>query len=320
MKNDGAIDSLADRSLLKLSGWGKLNSGLKGSILIAATLLIFYFLFRQIDLASVLSLLSGVPAMVWAGAAFITFSFPVISAYRWRFVLRTLGFDVPAVRCMLIIIGIWPLSSISPSKAGDLLKALSLRDSIRPAIVAGSVITERLIDVLTLALLALTGGVVFEDIRIIAVGAAATGAVAFVFLVAAFQIRLPVGPKLQGIIDDLFRSLRILRSRPGLLAAILALTAANWIATIVQTKLLFYGVGASVPLGFTATALPVAIFAGLLPITLAGMATRDGAMVVLFASFATAPQALAAAILYSFFGYWLLAVAGIPFIKKALKL
>lgn len=320
MKNNGVVEALADGSLLKLSGWGKLNSGIRGSILIAATLLIFYFLFRQIDVASVLHLLSGVPPEVWAGAALITFSFPVISAYRWRIVLRTLGFDVPVSRCMLIIIGIWPLSSISPSKAGDLLKALSLRDSIRPAIVAGGVITERLIDVLALALLALTGGVVFEDIRIIAVGAAATGGVGFIFLVAAFGIRLPVGPKIQAIIDDLFRSLKTLRSRPGLLAAILALTAANWIATIVQTKLLFFGVGASVPLGFTATALPVAIFAGLLPITLAGMATRDSAMVILFASFATAPQALAAAILYSFFGYWLLAVAGIPFIKKALNL
>jgi hypothetical protein len=50
------------------------------------------------------------------------------------------------------------------------------------------------------------------------------------------------------------------------------------------------------------------------------MATRDSAMVVLFSAFASSSQALAAGILYSFFGYWLLAVAGIPFIRKALNL
>ena len=86
----------------------------------------------------------------------------------------------------------------------------------------------------------------------------------------------------------------------------------------VQTKLLFDGVGVGVPLGFTAAALPVAIFVGLLPITCGGMGTRDSAIAVLFAEFATAPQALAVALLYSFFGYWLLAVVGIPFVKKAI--
>ncbi|MFZ2445013.1 MAG: lysylphosphatidylglycerol synthase transmembrane domain-containing protein [Syntrophobacteraceae bacterium] len=319
-ENGVNVDTRPDGSLLKLSGWGKAKSAIRGLVLIAVTLLIFCLLFRQIDLDSVLELLAGVPPLVWVSATLLTFSFPIISALRWRLVLRTMGFDVPVARCLLIIIGIWPLSAISPSKAGDLLKAVSLRNEIRPAIVAGGVLAERVLDVLTLALLALGGGLVLGDVRIIAVGALATGGISVIILIAHLKIKLPGGPKLRATLEDLFRTLTTLRSKPGLFAGILALTAANWIATIVQTKVLFLGVGADVPLGFTATALPVAIFAGLLPITFAGMATRDSAMVVLFAAFATAPQALATGILYSFFGYWLLAVAGIPFIKRALNL
>ena len=89
---------------------------------------------------------------------------------------------------------------------------------------------------------------------------------------------------------------------------------------LILTRILFGGVNAAVPLGFTATALPIAIFAGLIPITLGGMGTRDTAMVVLFAAYASSSQALAVALLYSFFGYWLLAVVGIPYIRKALNL
>ncbi len=314
------LEARAGESLLGLSGWGRLKSAVRGVLLVAATALIFYLLFRRIDIKSVMRLLSGVPPLVWLGAALITFSFPVVSALRWRLVLRTLGFDIPLARCLLIIVGIWPLSAISPSKAGDLLKAVSLRDRIRPAVVAGSVLTERVLDVLTLAFCALAGGAVFGDIRMAAVGGLAVGGILCILLIGFLGVRLPVGPKIQSTVEDLFRSLKVLCSHPGPFGGIVALTALNWLSTFVQTKLLFYGVGVSVPLGFTAAALPVAIFAGLLPITIAGMATRDSAMVVLFSAFASSSQALATGILYSFFGYWLFAVVGIPFIRKALKL
>jgi hypothetical protein len=89
---------------------------------------------------------------------------------------------------------------------------------------------------------------------------------------------------------------------------------------MVQTKLLFGGVGAVVPLGFTVAALPVVLFVGLLPITFAGMGTRDSAMLVMFFAYATQAQILAVGLLYTFFGYWLLALVGFPFVKKALQL
>lgn len=113
---------------------------------------------------------------------------------------------------------------------------------------------------------------------------------------------------------------RSLGTSPGLLGGFLLLTALNWFASMVQTKLLFGGVGAVVPLGFTVAALPVVLFVGLLPITFAGMGTRDSAMLVMFFAYATQAQILAVGLLYTFFGYWLLALVGIPFVKNALHL
>ncbi|MDA2912305.1 hypothetical protein MYX04_15405, partial [Nitrospiraceae bacterium AH_259_D15_M11_P09] len=63
-----------------------------------------------------------------------------------------------------------------------------------------------------------------------------------------------MGERFQERLRQLLRSLRILRSWPGALVAVLILTVANWLASILQTKLLFDGVGAGVPLDFTAAA------------------------------------------------------------------
>ena len=312
------VETRLGRSLLKSSGWGQRNSLLRGLLLVALTSLVFYMLFRRIDLDHVIDLLRVIPAGTWLVATLLTLSFPVMSAVRWHLILGTMGFDVSIARCLLIIVGIWPLSSVSPSKTGDLLKAVSLRREIEPTVVAGSVLTERALDLLLLAILALIGGLSFRDLRITAVAAIVTLGVFTAIMLARLDIKLPVGQKSHGKLKELLHSIRVLGTQPITLTAILLLTAANWFASIVQTKLLFDGVGAGMPLGFTVAALPVAIFVGLLPVTFAGMGTRDSAMVVLFAGFATASQALAVGLLYSFFGYWLLAIIGIPFVKKAL--
>ena len=55
------VDVRAPNAILNLSGWSKPSSTIRGLLLIAITLSIFYFLFRRIPLAEVLGLLSRVP-------------------------------------------------------------------------------------------------------------------------------------------------------------------------------------------------------------------------------------------------------------------
>jgi len=98
---------------------------------------------------------------------------------------------------------------------------------------------------------------------------------------------------------------------------IIFLTVVKWLVVFVQIKILFGGVGADISYGLVATALPIAIFVGLLPITLGGMGTRDSAMIVLFSGMATVPQIIAVGLLYAFFGYWLFSVIGIFFMRQA---
>ncbi len=81
----------------------------------------------------------------------------------------------------------------------------------------------------------------------------------------------------------------------------------------------FYALGSSVPLVVAMANIPIAIFIGLVPVTLGGMGTRDAAIIFLFSVFATPSQLLGVGILFSLFRYWLPSLIGIPFMRKITK-
>lgn len=309
-----------NNSISNLSGWSNRKNLFKGILLIIFTFVVFYLLFRKIDVKSVFEHLRTIPNYIWLSATALTLIFPVLSAIRWYLILKTIGYKISIKRCLLIIIGIWPISSISPSKAGDLLKSVSLRKEVKPFIIAGSVLTERLLDLIVLSFFALIGGLIFESFQIIIVSGSLILAIFGVFIISLTKINFPFSDKIKLKVLEILHSLKSLFKDPKTFSYILFLTIANWFASIFQTYLLFKGVGAEVPLGYVTGGLPIAIFVGLLPITFGGMGTRDSAMIFLFAGFCVSSKILVVSILYSFFGYWLLAIIGLPFIKKALKI
>jgi hypothetical protein len=75
-------------------------------------------------------------------------------------------------------------------------------------------------------------------------------------------------------------------------------------------------VGAAVPIQVVTASLLPAMFAGLLPLTLAGMGPRDSALIFLFEGYATGAQSLSVGLLYAFFFRWLLSLLGLPFLRQ----
>jgi uncharacterized membrane protein YbhN (UPF0104 family) len=59
---------------------------------------------------------------------------------------------------------------------------------------------------------------------------------------------------------------------------------------------------------------PLAIFAGLIPVTLGGIGIRDMAIVFLTSGWVAGEQAMAVGILYTATSYWFLGVLGLPFL------
>jgi glycosyltransferase 2 family protein len=313
--------SEADRSLTADSLLRKIRGGRKGwirlAIIAAVTAGIFYLLFRRIDYGKVGHTLEHADPLLLLAAGLLTATFPLLSAYRWKRMLLALGYAVSLRDCFSMIMAAWPMSTITPSKSGDLMKAYYLKDRIPPSLVVGSVLAERTLDVLVLLVLALTGCLAFGRWALAGLsGLGLAGGLLAIFLL--LRLRLPVPAKFQSKVEPMLRSLRLLGRSPALLGLVLLYTVLNWLASIAQVAICYRALGTHVPFGFVAGALPLAVFVGLLPLTLSGMGTRDSAIIVLFAHYAASDVSLGVGILYSLFGYWLPAVVGLPFLRHVL--
>lgn len=301
-----------------MSGWSERRGQRRGLLLIVLTACTFALLLRNVDLNAIWNSLKTIPPGTWLLATLLTGSFPILSALRWHLTLRAIGHRVSVRRCLTIILGTFPISAIAPSKAGDLLKAVSLRKEISVLEVGGTVLAERAFDVLFLALLSLTGSVIVGNAPIIRFSAVIAGAGVVGLLILPLLVASVPKPKVREKLQRAIRVLGALQTQPGLALGVFALTAVNWLASIVQTHLLLVAVGASTPFTLTISALPIAIFVGLIPVTVAGMGTRDATLITLLAPTASASQALTVGLLYSLFGTWLLALLGLPFLNVAL--
>ena len=292
----------------------------KTLLFVGITLLIFYLLFRRIDFFAVLDILTRVSIWYLLLAFLLTVLFPVVLAIRWQEILKSMGYHISFFRCFLIVVGIWPLSSISPSKSGDLLKAYSLKNEVPASKVVGSILTERTLDIFSLATFSLVGSVIFRKLELLFIAIIILASITLVFIIANIGIRLPIKEAWREKLDNLLLSTRTFVQNKWTFVLIVFLTFGKSIAQILQIKILFQAVDVQVPLLFTIAAFPIAIFVGLIPITLGGMGTRDSAIVFFFSGYASSSQSLAVGILYSFFGYWLLSIIGLPLMQRALKM
>ena len=74
----------------------------------------------------------------------------------------------------------------------------------------------------------------------------------------------------------------------------------------------------SIPLAPVLAYAPLSIFVGLIPVTVAGMGTRDSALIFLFSSYAD-PAVMAGIGLLCSLRYWIDTLVGIPFFHQYVR-
>jgi len=307
------------QTFLSASHWEGGRNLLRGIAVLAVTVVVLGILFAKVDGAAVVSAFGMVPPHAWLLAAGVPCALVLTSSSRWYVVLRAMGQTVPWVECARIIVGICPVNAVSPSKSGDLLRIWCLRGRVGAMVTAGTLVVERLNDVLMLALFAAVGAAYFGDGRILLIALLVVVAVVALLGIAIFlpELHLPGG--IQRRLREASVAIRLLVRRPGAMLAIVSITALNWLLIVVMVAALLSGIGAHVPFDYVLAALPIAVFVGLIPVTLGGMGTRDAAMVYLFSGMVPASQVVAVSLLYTAFLYWFLGIAGLPFLRGVLR-
>lgn len=275
-------------------------AGLAGSVAILAT---------QVDLAQALGLLATAHRGWLAAAAGMTLMAPVLVGLKLLLVLRLIDFRAPLARAWSAVLAAVTLNAVVPGRGGDFVRAAFLADD--PAtlsLLVGAVLVERLIDVFVLGAMAgvaSLGG----DAGIVPLVALGTCAAAVAALVAlGLGHKLPVR---KDTAERAGRAARALIARPGLTAAILAMTVVCWANNVATMDLSLRAVGAVIPTWAVYRATPVAVLTGILPLSINGVGTRDAAMLYLLHDHGQREAVIAGTVAYFLLNGWFLAVLGL---------
>lgn len=247
----------------------------------------------------------------------------LLGALRWQLVLRAMGYRLTFRRLLTVMLATWPPGVVVPSRANEVLRAVAIREAVPLAAGTGSIVAEKLIDLFVLLAFACVGAVLAG----LWLGAVAIGAVAALQVLAVVLLgkrrswlaELPLLKARPGALKRLFAASDVLAERPFDLGIVSLVSLSIRVLTVGVGHALLVAVGAGIPLFHTLTLWPVAILAGILPVTLGGMGTRDAAFIYLLRTAgvpASGASVLAATMGYSAVAMWSFAVIGVPFMLR----
>jgi uncharacterized membrane protein YbhN (UPF0104 family) len=262
-----------------------------------------------VEPASVLAAARRADPAWLAVAVLFTLLAPVIVGAKVWCAVRVADLELSYTRCWSAVMAGVALNAVTPGRGGDLARAsfLASRRAELPVMV-GVVLLERLADVGTLGLISLAASAVRPSAALPWAMTALLGAATAVGLLAVGR-RVPY---FAGLGERVGRAAAQVHARPRATAGLLTLSALSWVNNGVIMGACLHAMGARPTLLELASAVPIAILAGIAPLTVGGIGTRDGALAWLLAG----PRSEAGAILAGGLAYtaltsWLLALLGV---------
>lgn len=316
---EDAVAAADHADLIGLAGWRRWPDAVRGAAMVGLTATILAILIWHVEPQAVADAAADLPAGAWIASLCIAIAFPAVSTTRWWVMARTMGAPQPWRLLLRASLGIAPVNVIAPSKSGDLLRILALRGRMEGAQVLGGLLVERAMDMAVLAFFVLAGGLISGRPVFAVLSVAVFVAVFAILAMALAGARISFGPRLTPKVKALSATLRQVLRQPVPLLVAGILTTLHWSLVGILVTVLLAGGGAPASPLDTMVAMPMSILVGMVPVTIAGMGTREGAMLVLFADAAAPSQILAAGLLYTALVYWLPALAGLAFTRSVLR-
>lgn len=321
----GSADEGAARADEPRRGKTSLRAWLRYTLALAATALIVGLLVARYGEGLTLAL-RGARAGWLLAALVMSAGGVLLGALRWQIVLESMHYRLGFTRALVAVLATWPLALVTPSRANDFLRAFAVRRSVPLAPGTGSVLAEKVVDMsLLLGLGAL--GAALESLWVWAalIAAALAVEIACVALLVAHRGKLADLPLLRAHadrvrkIEDVFVAFDALLRAPARLAWACVVSLVIRVLTFGITFALLRAVDADVGFFDTCALWPAATLIGLVPVTLAGMGTRDATFIYLLGErghLVTRGNVLAATLGYSAISVGVFAVIGLPFMLR----
>jgi len=262
---------------------------------------------------------------------------PLTLLIAWRFLQLMPARGRPSFFEVLgLTLSAGSLNMLLPLKMGDLAKALFMRDSghFTGEMSLSLVTFEKVLDMVCLLSWCALGLVLYphpSPAFLLTTALVLSGfafGTAFLasnrFALICFrrgQALLPARfhDNLRGVSENWVELTRYFFSDPGRTLNILLASIIIWFLQLLQIWLFIEAMGGSAPFLFNLAFSPIVVLAGVMPLTFAGLGTRDAALIFLFQRYIDAPVAAAVALLCTS-RYILPALAGLPFLDKYMRL
>jgi uncharacterized protein (TIRG00374 family) len=307
---------------------------MKKIISLAVSLLLLGLIYYKIDVSNILRVFAlSSPTLLGLSLAMVV---PLAMATSWRLCQlmpgsQPLGFwEANRLTLMASV-----LNMVLPSKMGDVAKAafMAERGHLRGSLAVSLVVFEKACDMASLLAWCAFGLALYpqkDGLFWIMTAAVAGGFLLLALLIGSasfasffFQTAarfLP--PGIAGKLHTLNQSWREMHGyfweSHSKLARVALTSLAIWFLHLLQIWLFTLALRTEVPFLTSIALSPLALLAGLLPLTFAGVGTRDAALVYFFAPYMNAATAAALGLLCTM-RYLLPAAAGLPFIGGSIN-
>jgi glycosyltransferase 2 family protein len=315
----------------------------KRLISIGVSLAILVVIYWKIDLAK-LTAVFGQCDRLWLAIS-LGMVVPITLATAWRLQqlmprsapdLTTPVRGLSFTEANRLILAASVLNMVLPSKMGDIAKAYFMRDrgQLDGSLALSLVVFEKACDMLSLLLWCTVGLLLFPrrdllvGVMTIAIGLGLVfgilmlGSIGFARAGFGLGRRLLPGKwagKVDRLADSWEQMHRYFWSDRRRLLTVTMTSVFIWFLHLLQIWFFIVALRASVPLLTSLALSPLAILAGLLPLTFAGVGTRDAALIAFYGPYFPAATGAALGVLCTS-RYVMPAIGGLPFLNRYLGL
>lgn len=307
---------------------------MKRLISLLVSLAILAFIYTKIDVAGLIQVLRDCNRTWMVISLSMVVPITLITAWRLQQLMPVRGI-LQFGEANKLILAASALNMVLPSKMGDIAKAYFMRDKghVSGSLALSVVVFEKACDMLSLLLWCAFGLLLYPQkdwLFWLMTVAVATGLGLGILLLSwprfaqfFFTTAQSIAPKkLRTKLGQLSYSWQEMhnyfwRDRANLLI-ITATSIFLWFLHLLQIWFFILALNAWTPFLTNLALSPLAILAGLLPLTFAGVGTRDAALILFYAPYFAAPTAAALGLLCTS-RYLIPALGGLPFLSEYLN-
>jgi len=262
-------------------------------------LLIFLIIIYKVNILNIFEILSKIKINYLFVAISLTIPQLLIKTWRWKYILQLQKINYSLKKAFIVYLASTYIGIITPGRIGDFIKVFYLKEdqTLSGGRAFSSVLVDKFLDLMTLLIFAILGIAVFSLSKNVAIPI-------FIFLfffISALIILLnkminrniikfinkvaiirKYKEKIELHFEDFLRGMKDLRSIKILIPILSSLGA--YLVFFLQCYLIAMSLSITITFFYLAFCVSIANIISFIPISIAGIGTRDATLIVLFST------------------------------------